>query len=92
MANYHIYNQFVIRVPRRDELRNFLGENGVSTEIYYPVPFHEQSCFRFLGHNRGDFPESERAAQETIALPIYPELTGEMQAYVVAKMAEFFSV
>ena len=87
----HIYNQFVVRVPnRRDELVSFLAEKNVGTDIYYPVPLHLQECFSYLGYREGDFPESEKEANETVALPIYPELKREQQKYVVAKIAEFF--
>ena len=85
----HIYNQYVISVPEnRDELRQFLADNDVSTEIYYPVSFHMQACFKDLGYNEGDFPNSEYAANHTLALPVYPELTREMQDYVVEKISE----
>lgn len=88
----HIYNQYVLRVPdRRDDLRAFLSENDIGNEVYYPVPFHEQECFQYLGYKPGDFPNSEHAATHTIALPIYPELTNEMQDFVIAKIQEFYS-
>ena len=77
----------MISVPeKRDALRQFLAENNVSTEIYYPVPFHMQACFSNLGYGEGDFPNSEYAAQHTIALPVYPELTDEMQDYVADRI------
>lgn len=84
---YHIYNQYVISVmEQRDELKKFLTENNIGNEIYYPVPFHKQECFRYLGYKSGGLPNSEYAATHTIALPIYPELTTEMQDYVIEKI------
>jgi dTDP-4-amino-4,6-dideoxygalactose transaminase len=85
----HIFNQYVIRVARRDQLKAALQEKGVGTEIYYPLPLHLQECFSYLGHAAGEFPESERAAQETLALPVYPELSEEQAQYVVQCIAEF---
>ena len=85
----HIYNQFVIRVPRRDKLRAYLKDNDVATEVYYPIPLHMQECFAYLGHKACDFPESEKAAAETLALPIYPELSDEQAKRVVEKVKSF---
>jgi dTDP-4-amino-4,6-dideoxygalactose transaminase len=79
----HIYNQYCIRAPRRDELRAHLAKDGVGAEIYYPLPLHMQQCFAYLGHQPEDFPESLRASRESLALPIYPELTEDQLGYVV---------
>jgi dTDP-4-amino-4,6-dideoxygalactose transaminase len=90
LADRHIFNQYVIRVKARDDLRAALRQAGVSTEIYYPVPLHLQKCFGYLGYGIGSFPESERAAGETLALPIYPELSDAQARYVVESISEFF--
>lgn len=88
----HIYNQFVVRVPdRRDELKSFLAEHEVGTDIYYPVSLHLQECFSYLGYRKGDYPESERASVESLALPIFPEMTAEQQAHVISTIRKFFS-
>jgi dTDP-4-amino-4,6-dideoxygalactose transaminase len=86
----HIYNQFAIRAPRRDQLRAFLGENGVGTDIYYPLSLHLQECFRDLGYREGDFPESEKAACEIVALPIHSALADEDVDYVCRQIRAFY--
>ena len=86
----HIYNQFVIRVPDRDRLKQHLDKAGIGTEVYYPVPFHMQQCFAGLGYAEGAFPVAEAAAQSSLALPIYPELTAAQQAAVVGAIRTFY--
>ena len=86
----HIFHQYVVRVPRyRDKLMNYLSENGIGTKIYYPIPLHLQQCFSYLGYKEGAFPEAELAAKETLALPMFPELSDEQQEYVVETIKRF---
>src|SRR6202453_4305083 len=89
-AQRHIFNQYVVRAERRDALRARLAERGIGSQVYYPVPLHLQACFAYLNYRAGDFPHSERAAEETLALPIYPELEQAQLAHVVATIAEFY--
>ena len=86
----HTWNQYVIRAPQRDELKAFLAEQGVGTEIYYPVPLHRQQCFAYLGYGADQFPVSDAAAREVLALPIFPELAPEQIQYVVDRIAAFY--
>ena len=88
---HHVYHQYVIRAQRRDELRQFLTDHKIGSEIYYPIPLHLQPVFAYLGYREGDLPESERAASEVLALPMFPELAEDEQQWVVEKITEFFS-
>jgi dTDP-4-amino-4,6-dideoxygalactose transaminase len=90
-GSHHVWHQYVIRTPRRDQLREFLAERKIGSEIYYPVPLHLQEALKSLGYGHGDFPEAERAAHEVLALPIFPELREDEQQTVVAAIAEFLS-
>ena len=90
LTNHHVYHQYVVRTPKRDALHEYLGKREIETAIYYPLGLHEQKCFAYLGYKKGDFPETKRAARETLALPIYPEIPHEAQRYVVNAVVEFF--
>jgi len=90
LTNHHVYHQYVVRTPKRDALHEHLVKRQIETAIYYPLGLHEQKCFAYLGYKNGDFPETERAARETLALPIYPEISREAQQYVVNAIVEFF--
>ena len=87
----HVYHQYVVRAQRRDRLRQFLAERNIATEVYYPIPLHLQPAFAYLGFREGDLPESERAAKEVLALPMFPELIDDEQQWVVESIAEFYS-
>jgi len=86
----HIFNQYVIRAPRRDELRNYLRDCGVPSDVYYPLPLHLQKAFAYLGYKSGDFPESETASKEVLALPVFPEMTDDQQNLVIESIAAFY--
>ena len=86
----HIFNQYVVRLPDRDAVKQHLSEQGIGSEIYYPVSMHEQECFSYLGYQPEDLPESHRAAEETLALPCYPEITAEQQQYVVDTIRQYY--
>lgn len=88
--NHHIYNQYTIRVKDRDNLRDYLKKLDIGTEIYYPLPLHLQECFKDLGYLKGDFPEAEKASEEVLSLPIYPELNQEQKEYIIQKISEYY--
>jgi dTDP-4-amino-4,6-dideoxygalactose transaminase len=88
--NYHIYNQYTLRVKSRNQLQEFLKSAGVPSEVYYPVPLHIQECFRDLGYKKGDFPVSEEASDSVLSIPIYPELTTEQKDHIIGKIVEFY--
>jgi len=89
-AVYHVYHQYVVRCERRDDLSKYLDENGIGTRVYYPLPLHLQPVFKYLDYRRGDFPEAEKLSQDSLALPMYPELTPDEQEYVVKTIAKFY--
>lgn len=89
-GNYHVFHQYTLRVPNRDELQAYLKEQGVATMVYYPLPLHVQPVFKELGYKEGDLPEAEKAAKEALSLPMFPELKLEQQEYVVSKIVEFY--
>jgi dTDP-4-amino-4,6-dideoxygalactose transaminase len=91
VEQHHVYHQYVIRTPERDALRKHLGKAEIGTEIYYPLGLHLQECFQNLGYRKGDLPETERATEQTLALPMYPEISPEAQRYVVSAIAQFFN-
>src|SRR5690606_4416735 len=90
-GNYHVFHQYTIKVPNRDELQAYLKEQGVATMVYYPLPLHVQPVFKDLGQKEGDLPVAEKIAKEALSLPMFPELKLEQQEYVVSKIAEFFN-
>jgi dTDP-4-amino-4,6-dideoxygalactose transaminase len=90
LGNEHVFNQYTIRAHRRDELRAYLKDKGIGTEVYYPIPLHLQSCYQSLGHHKGAFPVSEQASEEALSLPVYAELTEAQQTYVVDTIRQFY--
>lgn len=90
LKNYHTYHQYVIRAKKRDKLQKFLKEEGIPTAIYYPLPLHQQKCFAYLGYKEGDFPETEKACKEVLAVPVYPELTTQHQDFIVSSISRFY--
>lgn len=91
LGKAHVFNNYVLSVERRDELRRHLDDHGIQSEVYYPLPLHLQRCFAYLGYHEGDFPVAERAATQVLALPMYPEMTLEQQEFVVGKIRDFFA-
>jgi dTDP-4-amino-4,6-dideoxygalactose transaminase len=89
--NMHIYNQYILRTQERDNLKKYLDEKKIGTAIYYPLPLHLQECFKHLAHKKGTFPEAEKAARETIALPVYPELTLDQKQYIASTIKDYFN-
>jgi dTDP-4-amino-4,6-dideoxygalactose transaminase len=89
-TSFHVYNQFTIRTPRRDELHDFLISHGIHTEVYYPSPLHLEPAFAYLGYGIGDFPNAEAACREVLSFPIYPELTYDQQRTIADKLAHFY--
>ena len=86
----HVFNNYVVRAERRDELKQFLGRDGIQSEIYYPLPLHLQKCFAYLGYKKGEFPNAELLADQVLALPLYPELTIQQQEIVVKAVIRFY--
>ena len=91
VPNHHVYHQYVVRVPDRDRVREKLTSAGIGCAVYYPVPLHLQECFASLGHTEGDFPQAEKAARESLALPVYPELTPEQIREVSAAVGRILA-
>jgi dTDP-4-amino-4,6-dideoxygalactose transaminase len=90
LKNYHTYHQYVIRAKKRDALQKFLKKEGIPTAIYYPLPLHQQKCFAYLGYKEGDFPETEKACKEVLAVPVYPELATQHQDFIVSSISRFY--